>query len=161
MPRGRKVSNESKKGVYLLKNPTKYVGPITDTGVLYRSSWEERVFYYMDHNLNVIEWSSEGLIIPYIFKLDGKIHRYYPDVVAKINTRDGIKTFIIEVKPAWQTIEPPKPKNRSLSRKKKYDKELYTYIKNTSKWDATREHCKKHGYEFMIFTEAEIFGKKI
>ena len=69
MPRG----NEARKGVYMLKNPDKYVGPITEGGVLYRSSWEQRVFYYMDHNRNVIEWSSEGLVIPYLFKLDGKI----------------------------------------------------------------------------------------
>lgn len=158
MPKG--ASNAAKKGVYILKNPTKYVGPITDGGVLYRSSWEERVFYYMDHNLNVIEWSSEGLAIPYLFRLDGKIHKYYPDVVAKINTRDGIKTFVIEVKPLKQTMEPTKPKNRSLSRKEKYDKEMFTYIRNTDKWEEAKKYCDKHGYQFEIFTEREIFGKE-
>lgn len=160
MPRGRKVAHESKKGVYMMKNPHKYVGPITEGGVLYRSSWEERMFFYMDHNLNVIEWSSEGVAIPYIFRLDGKVHKYYPDIIAKIKTRDGIKTFVIEVKPAWQTVEPSKPKNRSLSRKERYEKEMYTYIKNVDKWEGAKEYCEKNGYEFEIFTEKEIFGKE-
>ncbi len=148
----------AKQGVYQLQNPSKYNGPLTDGGVLYRSSWESRVFYYMDHNLNVIEWSSEGLVIPYIFALDGKPHRYYPDVVCKINTKDGIKTFIIEIKPKKQTIEPTKPKNRSLSRKKRYETEMFTFIKNTNKWDATEAYCEKNGYEFKLFTEDTIFG---
>jgi len=147
----------AKQGIYRLEYPSKYIGPLTDGGVLYRSSWESRVFYYMDHNNNVIEWSSEGLIIPYIFKLDGKVHKYYPDVVAKINTRDGIKTFVIEIKPKKQTIEPSKPKNRSLDRKRKYEKELFTYSKNISKWEATQEYCDKNGYEFKLITEDEIF----
>ena len=149
---------EAKKGVYQLDNPGKYIGPLTDGGVLYRSSWEARVWYYMDHNANVIEWASEGLIIPYIFKLDSKVHKYYPDVVCKINTRDGIKTFIIEVKPYKQTIEPSKPKNRSLDRKHRYETELFTYSKNISKWEAAEEYCKKNGYEFKIITEKEIFS---
>ena len=146
------------QGVYRLKNPSKYTGPLTEGGVLYRSSWEARVFYYMDHNLNVIEWSSEGLVIPYIFALDGKPHRYYPDVVCKINTKDGIKTFIIEIKPKKQTVEPTKPKNRSIDRKKRYESEMFTYIKNKNKWEATEEYCKKNGYEFKLFTEDIIFG---
>lgn len=150
----------AKQGVYQLQNPSKYNGPLTEGGVLYRSSWESRVFYYMDHNVNVIEWSSEGLVIPYIFALDGKPHRYYPDVVCKVNTKDGIKIFVIEVKPAKQTMEPTKPKNRSLARKKRYETEMVTYVKNTNKWEATQKYCEKNGYEFKIFTEAEIFGRQ-
>ena len=151
---------EAKKGIYRLDNPSKYNGPLTKEGVLYRSTWEARVFYYMDHNSNVIEWSSEGLVIPYIFKLDGKVHKYYPDVVCKVNTNSGIKTYIIEVKPEKQTIEPTKPKNRSLSRKKRYESEMAVYIKNTSKWEATQEFCDKNGYEFKIFTEKVVFGNR-
>ncbi len=159
MPSGRKVNYAAKKGVYQLQNPSKYNGPLTEGGVLFRSSWESRVFYYMDHNLNVVEWSSEKLIIPYVFRLDGKAHRYYPDVVAKINTKDGIKTFVIEVKPFRQTCEPTKPKNRSLERKARFEKEMHTYIKNDDKWKAAKDYCERNGYEFKIFTEKEIFGK--
>jgi len=147
-----------KQGIYQLSNPSKYSGPLTDGGVLYRSSWESRVFYYMDHNLNVIEWASEELVIPYIFSLDGKPHRYYPDIVCKVNTKDGIKTFVIEIKPRKQTVEPTKPKNRSLDRKKRYESEMFTYIKNKNKWEAAKQYCEKNGYEFKLFTEDVIFG---
>lgn len=146
-----------KQGIYQLDNPSKYNGPLTDGGVLYRSSWESRVFYYMDHNANVIEWSSEALIIPYVFNLDGKVHKYYPDVVAKINTRDGVKVFVIEIKPKKQTVEPQKPKNRSLERKRKYEEALFTYSKNVCKWDAAKKFCENKGYEFKLITEDEIF----
>jgi len=147
-----------KQGVYRLKNPGKYTGPLTDGGVLYRSSWESRMFYYMDNNANVIEWSSEGLIIPYIFKLDGKVHKYYPDIVCTIKKSDGsLQTYVIEIKPYKQTIPPTKPKNRSLDRKRKFEKELYTYAKNTNKWEYAKEYCDKNGYIFKLLTEKEIY----
>jgi len=149
---------EAKQGILQLKNPHKYTGVKTDGGVLYRSSWEQRLFYYMDHNANVIEWSSETLIIPYLFTLDGKVHKYYPDIVCKMNTRNGIKTFILEVKPEKQTAEPIKPKNRSLDRKARYEKEMFTYVKNTDKWKAANDYCSKNGLEFMLITEKHLFG---
>ena len=149
---------ESKKGIYQLEHPEKYKGPLTENGVLYRSTWEQRVYYYMDHNKNIIEWGAESIVIPYLFKLDGQIHKYYPDIVCKVNTKDGIKTYIIEIKPEKQTMEPKKPKNRSLSVKKKYEESLYTYAKNTSKWEAAEEFCKKNNYVFKIITEKQIFA---
>ena len=159
MPKGKSKNKYlSKKGVYELDHPNKYVGPLTEGGVLYRSSWEARVFYYMDHNSKVIEWSSEGLIIPYVFKMDGKVHKYYPDILAKIETSSGVRTFILEIKPEKQTKEPNKPKNRSLDRKKRYESELYTYSKNLDKWEAAKTYCEKHEYEFKLITEKDIFN---
>lgn len=153
-----KSKYESKKGMYLLTNPQKYTGKKEDNNrIWYRSTWEQRCFYYMDHNENVIEWSNESLTIPYLFKLDGEMHRYYPDIVCKMKTNNGIKKYIIEIKPYSQTIAPNKPKNRSLQRKQKYELELATYIKNTCKWESAREYCKKEGSEFVILTENEIF----
>lgn len=155
----RRTDNAAKKGMYLLEFPNKYVGKTNDSNeILYRSSWEQRVFYYMDHNKNIIEWSNETIIVPYIFKLDGKVHRYYPDIVCKAKTSKGIKSFMMEIKPKWQTIEPSKPKNRSRDRKVRYEKEMFTYIKNTCKWEAAEEFCKKNNYEFKIITEDEIFN---
>jgi len=149
---------ESKKGYYKLIFPSKYTAKTNNNGeILYRSSWEQRVFYYMDNNKNVIEWSNEALTIPYLYKLDGKIHRYYPDIVCKVSSNEGVKNFILEIKPYKQTVPPNKPKNRSLSRKAKYDREMAVYIKNTCKWEAATEFCKKNGYEFKIITENEIF----
>ena len=112
----------------------------------------------MDHNSNVIEWASEPLAVPYLFSLDGKVHRYYPDIICKIQTKHGIKQFMLEIKPAKQTVEPSKPKNRSLKRKKRYENEMFTYIKNKDKWEAAEKFCEEHGYEFKLITEADIFG---
>lgn len=159
----RRVNKEAKKGIYLLNNPHKYIGTLTkdgtQEGVLFRSSWEERMYYYMDHNKNIVEWSAESVIIPFLFTLDGKVHRYYPDIYCKVNTRDGIKKYIFEVKPEWQTVEPQKPKNRSLERKKRFEKEMYTFVKNRDKWNAAEEWCKKNDHEFMVLTEKHIFAK--
>lgn len=152
-------SHEAKQGVYTLKNPVKYVGIKTDGGVSYRSTWEQRLYYYMDHNANVIEWSAESVIIPYVFSLDGKVHKYYPDVVCKIQTRNGIRKFVIEVKPEKQTMEPSKPQNRSIERKKRYEQELFVYAKNTDKWKAATKFCGDNDMEFVILTEKHIFGK--
>ena len=149
----------AKQGVYTLIFPNKYNGPLTEGGVLYRSSWESRMFYYMDNNVNIVEWSSEALVIPYVFKLDGKVHKYYPDIVCKVNTNNGIKKYIIEIKPEKQTMEPKKPKNRSLSRKKRYESEMFTFIKNSNKWDAAHQYAEKNGYEFKLLTETTIFNK--
>ena len=150
---------ESKKGIYQLRNPRKYIGSLTDDGVLFRSSWEERMYYYMDHNRNVIEWSVESVIVPYLFTLDGKVHKYYPDIICKVQSDKGIKTYMLEVKPSKQTQEPTKPKNRSLDRKKRYEKEMFVYAKNRDKWKAANKYCNEHGLEFMLITEKHIFGK--
>ena len=158
--KGRKY--ESKKGYYTLVNPQKYTGKMgSNNEILYRSTWEQRCFYYMDTNKHVIEWSNETLVIPYLLKTDGKVHRYYPDVFCKMQTNDGIKTYIIEIKPYSQTIPPTAPKNRSLKRKQRYEMEVATYVKNTCKWDATIEFAKKNDAEFIILTEKEIYGDKL
>ena len=158
MAKGRRANNKAKKGLYKLDFPNKYVGKTSDNGeVLYRSSWEQRVFYYMDHNKNVIEWSNETVVVPYLFKIDGKVHRYYPDVVCKAKSGEGIVTMMLEVKPKWQTVAPTKPKNRSISRKERYEKDMYTYVKNECKWEAAEAFCAKNGYIFKIITEDDIF----
>jgi len=155
---GRKMSTGNLKGYYHPINPHKYKGK---GDPYYRSSWEKRCFYFFDHNANVIEWSSESIVIPYLFSLDGKVHKYYPDIICKIQTKHGIRQYILEIKPAKQTVEPSKPKNRSLKRKKRYEHEMMTYIKNKDKWKAAEEFCENNGYEFKLITESEIFGKTV
>lgn len=153
-----KSKYEPKQGTYILSFPSKYTGEIKDGGVFYRSSWEKRVFTYMDNNKNVIEWSSESLVVPYLFSLDNKVHRYYPDILCKIDTKDGLKSYMIEVKPESQTKEPLKPQNRSLARKQRFEKEMFTYVKNQDKWKAAKEYSSKNGLEFILITEKELFG---
>ena len=153
--------NEAKQGSYRLRFPHKYKGPLDENGdVHFRSSWESRLFFYMDHNANFVEWGSESITIPYLFSLDNKVHKYYPDIVCKAQLADGsLQTFILEVKPDSQTKMPSKPKNRSIDRKKRYEQEMYVYVKNQDKWKYTEEYCKKNNYVFLLVTENEIFGR--
>ena len=51
------ADNKYKQGFYYPKNPNKYVGDVDN--IVYRSSWELRVFKWMDDNPSVLEWASE------------------------------------------------------------------------------------------------------
>ena len=108
---------------------------------------------YFDRNSNIVEWSSEEIIIPYKSPIDGKWHRYYPDFYIKINDRDGhISSKIIEVKPKKQCL-PPIPKTKIT---KKYISEVATWGINSSKWEAAKEYCADRSWDFLIITEKEL-----
>lgn len=146
---------KSYKGRFSPKNPKKYKGD--PTNVIYRSLWELRVMKWLDENVNVLEWSSEELVIPYRSPEDNRIHRYFPDFTVKTRNKEGIvKTTIIEVKPKSQTREPVKKKKIT----KQYINEVMTWGKNQAKWKAAEEYCENKGWEFKILTEDEIFGNK-
>lgn len=141
-----------KQGIYKPKNPEKYSGD--QFNIIYRSSWELRVQKWLDTNENVLEWSSEEHAIPYVSPIDNKIHRYFVDFYAKVKRADGsISTYLIEVKPYAQTIEPEVQKRVS----KKYINEVYTWGINSAKWKSAREYCRKNGWEFLILTEKDMF----
>ena len=140
-----------KQGIYTTKNPTKYKGNVTN--IVYRSSWELRVFKYLDDNPNVLEWSSEEYIIPYKSPVDGKFHRYFPDIWARMQGVDGrTKTYLIEIKPEAQSIEPKVQKKIT----KKYITEVCTYAINQAKWKAAREYCLDRKWDFMVLTEKDL-----
>jgi hypothetical protein len=141
------------KGKYNIKNIKKYKGD--PTNVTYRSLWERKFMKYCDENLNIIEWSSEEIIIPYRSPIDRKIHRYYPDFWVKLRRNDKkIECFLIEIKPKKQTIPPKKPSNMT----QKYIKEAYTYGINEAKWNAAKEYCKDRNWKFEIITEDHLFN---
>ena len=131
------------KGRYSVKNPSKYEGD--PTKVIYRSLWERRAFKWCDDNPNIIKWSSEEVVIPYLYEVDRKYHRYFMDL--KITTKQG-KTFLVEIKPDEQT-RPPKGGRKT----KRYLTESLTYIKNVNKWETAEEYAKDRGWEFVIWTE--------
>lgn len=140
------------KGYFKPKNPQKYRGD--PTNIVYRSRWELLVMSRFDIDPNVIWWSSEETIIPYRSPIDNRIHRYYVDFTARVNTSDGkTKTVLIEVKPYNQTIPPAIKEN---TRSKKYINEVTTWGVNSAKWKAAREYCKDRGYEFIIMTEKNL-----
>ena len=52
--------NRYKQGIYPIRHPEKYKGDYNK--IVYRSSWELRVFKYLDDNPNVIKlWEEHGI----------------------------------------------------------------------------------------------------
>ena len=139
-------------GRYKPKNPSKYAGD--PTMVVYRSMWEKYCMMHFDGSSDVKSWSSEETVIPYVYDVDKKMHRYYMDF--KVTWRDGSVT-LVEVKPNKETT-PPKKVN---TRNKKYLTEALTYVKNMNKWEAANEYAKDRGWRFEIWTEVELREKGI
>jgi len=104
-------------------------GPIPE----YRSSWELKLYKFLDGNPDVEWWSTEPFAIPYISPKDNKPHRYFPDALVKFV--DGRK-FLIEVKPKSQIYDP-------IVQAKAY---------------AAVEYCKQQGddLKFIFMTEKEL-----
>lgn len=139
------------KGKYRPKHPEKYVGDVTN--IIHRSSWERKFMRYLDENANVLEWSSEELVIPYRSPVDNRVHRYYPDFKLKAKSKEGlIKTIVVEIKPEKETKEPWKQKKIT----RRYITEVMTWGVNSSKWAAAREFCENRGWEFQIMTETDL-----
>lgn len=150
-----KKSSHYKQGRFIPTNPKKYKGD--PTIVFYRSGWEKRVMSWLDTNENVVSWSSEETVIPYISPVDNRRHRYFVDFYVEAIGKDGqLKTTLIEVKPDAQTREPKKPGRMT----KRYITEVMTYGVNQAKWRAAEDYCKDRGWEFKVLTEKEIFNKK-
>lgn len=138
------------KGFFKCSNPHKYDGD--STNIVYRSSWEFRFFMKMDNDPSIKKWSSEEVAIPYVSPRDNKYHRYFPDV---LYTTSKNKTYMVEIKPAYQTV-PPILKEGKRKNSKKYINEVLTWGVNSAKWEAARKYCKTRGYEFIIITENEL-----
>jgi len=138
-----------------LENKQKYKGQLPIT---LRSSYEIKFAKFLDLNKNVLEWSSESLVIPYVWSYDKKEHRYFVDFWMKVQENDGsLKEYLIEIKPLSQTQE-PKQKHKT----KAFVKRLLEYQKNLDKWNAARNFCeylrKERGknIEFKLITEREL-----
>ena len=142
---------KSYSGKFKPSYPGKYKGD--PTNIIYRSLWERKFMVWCDRNINVEEWGSEEIIIPYISPVDGRVHRYFPDFYVRARTKTGGKTrLIIEVKPLKQTQTPKKQQRHT----KKYLNEVRPYAVNDAKWKAAREYCKDRQMVFMILTEKEL-----
>ena len=138
-------------GKFNPKNPNKYLGD--PTNIFWRSLWERRVMTHLDDNPNVVGWSSEEIIIPYLSPVDNRWHRYFPDFLVKSKNKHGlIETIIIEVKPSSQAVA-PKTQKRVTQR---YITEVVTYGVNQAKWKAAEEYCKDRNWKFVVVTEKEL-----
>jgi hypothetical protein len=140
------------RGKFRPNNPKKYRGDATN--IVYRSRWELVLMNHLDTHKDVIEWSSEEIVVPYRSPIDGRIHRYFVDFyVKKKNHSDGkIEQCLIEVKPKAQTV-PPKVQNKP---NKRYITEVQTWGVNSAKWEAATSYCVDRGWKFLVFTEDHL-----
>lgn len=129
-------------------NPEKYQGD--PTNIITRSSWEVRFLNYCDRTPSILSYSSEEFCIPYFSVLDNKPRRYFPDAKITIKTPEGIKTYVVEIKPNKERF-PPTSRN-----KKTFLLESQTFITNQCKWKAAKEWCTQRGYEFLILDEYDL-----
>jgi hypothetical protein len=132
------------KGKYQIKNTKKYLGD--PTKVTYRSLWERQAFKWCENNPRVKRWNSEEIVVPYKCKTDGKLHRYFVDLLVEFDNRDII---LVEIKPKKETVAP----KESSRKTKRYIREVMTYAKNTSKWTAADQYAKHKGWKFQVWTE--------
>lgn len=136
-------------GRYTLRNPTKYIG--NPNNIIFRSSWELRVFAFLDNSKAVLRWCSEEFSIPYISPLDNRMHQYFPDLFLIYLDKDGMAhKEIVEIKPLKETI----------LTEKSTDHDKKAWIVNQAKWTAARAFASSKGATFRVATEVELFGGK-
>ena len=137
----------SYKGRYKLKNPKKYAGD--PDKITYRSLWERNTFRWCENNPKVKLWNSEGVVVPYKSSVDGKVHRYFVDLLLQMEDK---KTYLIEIKPKNQTV-PPKKRSR---RTKKFIREMAAFAVNRDKWEAANKFAEHNGWKFQVWTEETL-----
>ena len=136
------------QGVFQPKNLGKYIG----TGQFYfRSSWELTVMNFFDANINVIQWASESVKIPYRHPFTNKQTIYVPDFFVMYQDKSGTKRAeLIEVKPLKQTSLQEAGRSKSAQ---------VAAIINQAKWQSAAAWCKKMGIQFRVITEKDIYRK--
>ena len=144
------------KGLFTPQHPEKYKGD--PSNIVYRSRWELVVMSRLDAHPDVIQWSSEEIVIQYISPIDGRFHRYYPDFwVRKKDPNTGEELIdLIEIKPYKQTQPPAVMEAKNGRRSRGYLNEVMTWGINSAKWKAARIYCENRGWNFVILTEREL-----
>lgn len=139
------------QGKFRLEHPEKYIGD--PNNVIFRSSWERIVMNHFDSNDSILRWQSEELHIPYRSPVDRRIHRYMVDFTFWANTKDGLKKFLVEVKPKKETVE---PKKRPTESEASFQERVKTFLVNRAKWKAAVEYAAAEGSQFIVLTEDQI-----
>jgi len=140
-----------KQGIYKPKNPEKYKG--NPTGICFRSSYEFRMFFWLDNHPEVISWSSEEFAISYRDPTTGRSRRYFPDIFFTVKSG---KKYLVEIKPYAETI-PPKMSPCKNGKPRKSDmRKAMTFAINQAKWEAAKLLCEKKNWEWTIITEKNL-----
>jgi hypothetical protein len=134
------------QGIFVPTQPQKYIGKHNPK---YRSGWEFTFMQFCDKNKNVIQWSSESIIIPYIHPLTGKRTNYIPDFLVVYENKHGQqKAEIVEIKPKKQSLIESKVANA---------RDRAVVAINHAKWASAMAFCKQHGLTFRVITEDDLF----
>jgi hypothetical protein len=144
------MARKFKQGWFIPKHPEKYAGKLDK--IRYMSSWELKTHHFLDNNPNILKWSSEEVVIPYLKPTDNRVHRYFPDYWVQFRNKNGqVLQEIWEVKPLSQTKRPRsrKPKTRLY--------EDAQWVVNMAKWAAATKFCNKYKMKFRILTEKDIY----
>lgn len=146
------MNGRYKQGIYKPRHPDKYIGNAEN--ICYRSGWEKRCFQWLDNSPKIIRWNSEEVVVNYLSKLDGRVHKYFVDLYFEVKGKDGkVNKFLAEVKPYAQTIKPVEGKNKNT-----YLNACITYQRNQDKWKYCREFAKSKGLNFVLLTERNTNG---
>lgn len=133
------------QGIYEVRNPQKYIGKGKPK---YRSSWEMRMFMFLDSHPSIIQWASESIHIPYRNPLTGKQTIYIPDIFMVYQNKNGQQIAeLVEIKPSSQ----------SSLMEARSKKDQLSVILNQSKWAAANIWCKRNNIKFRILTEFDLF----
>ena len=133
------------QGFFTPKNPEKYIGKNKPK---FRSSWEMVFMTFLDQNINISQWASESISIPYRHPLTGKISNYIPDFVVVYKNKNGKQLAeVVEIK----------PRSQSILTEAKSKSDQMAVIVNTAKWNAAQIFCKRAGMKFRVITEHDIF----
>jgi TnsA endonuclease N terminal len=134
------------QGIFTPTNPQKYIGKHNPR---YRSGWEFTFMQFCDNNKNVIQWSSESIIIPYIHPLTGKRTNYIPDFLVVYENKHGQqKAEIVEIKPKKQSL---------IESKVASARDRAVVAINHAKWASAMAFCKQNGLTFRVITEDDLF----
>ena len=146
------MAKSYKQGKFVPTNPEKYDGKVDN--ICFRSSWELEFCKFCDRNVNILAWSSEEIVIPYVRPTDQSVRKYYPDYFIAYKNKNGdVIKELIEIKPADQT----KPPRKNIKNPKQRMYEQVTYAVNIAKWTAATAWCKQRGITFRILTENQLF----
>lgn len=164
--------NNSKynSGNYIPVNKDKVLKLNSDGGVYYRSSWEKKIMFWLDHKKEITKWGAECMRIPYQMThyeqgdVKLKQHSYFPDFYYEMRTADGnLKQVVVEVKPMKeykmvQLLNEGKLNvpEKGIKKLKNFEYDLKMAHKNKNKWETMIKWCDKKGYDFIIITEEHL-----
>jgi hypothetical protein len=140
------------KGKYTPVNPKKYIGNVNS--IIFRSSWELKVFEFCDMNDSIKKWASEEIAIAYPKPTPKGIvqAKYYPDLfIERVNSDGVVIRELVEIKPYKQT-QPSRARKRS---NKIVEDAQYTI--NSLKWEAATRWCAQRDIRFRLLTERDIY----